>query len=189
MNHITGLAAALILAIGAAAAAPASAAEPFNITSPAFRDGGKMPLKYGAVALPNGKKCAGQNISPPLRWSHVPKGTKSFAITMYDPAGAGGIGVLHWLAYDIPASVHGFAEGETSKPAKTFVGGKNQPGTTLYFGSCPPPGDKPHPYVITLIALDLAPGTLPAGLAHDAFIQAIRGHNLGATTLVGRYGR
>ena len=33
----------------------------------------------------NGFGCTGKNISPALNWSGAPKGTKSFALTVYDP--------------------------------------------------------------------------------------------------------
>ncbi len=96
-----------------------NAAEPFMLTSPAFKDGTPMPKKH-ANNTPGNANCVGENVSPPFAWSNPPAGTKSFALTMVDPEGRGGAGVIHWVAYSIPASVTGFAEGEgASRPINT----------------------------------------------------------------------
>ena len=117
----------------------ASAAEPFTLTSPAFKDG--TPLqKKNSNNTPGNANCVGENVSPPLSWSNPPAGTKSFALTMVDPEGRGGTGVIHWIAYGIPASVTGFAEGEASKPSDKYVGGKGTAGASTYMGPCTPPG-------------------------------------------------
>lgn len=105
----------------------ANAAEPFMLTSSAFKDG--TPLqKKNSNNTPGNANCVGENVSPPLAWSNPPAGTKSFALTMVDPEGRGGTGVVHWVAYGIPASVTGFAEGEVSKPSDKYVGGKGTAG-------------------------------------------------------------
>lgn len=170
-------------------AAPASAAKSkvFNISSPAFKDFG-MLKKKNAGENPKNKNCVGQNVSPPLRWTNAPNSTKSFVITMFDPAGRGGAGVVHWIAYDIPASKTSLKEGEASQASSEFKGGKNIMGQQTYFGPCPPFGDKPHPYVITLIATDLAPGSLQAGMTKDELDKALQGHVIADTTLVARFG-
>ena len=116
----------------------ANADEPFMLTSPAFKDGTPMPKKV-SNNTPGNANCIGENVSPPLSWSNPPAGTKSFALTMVDPEGRGGSGVNHWVAYGIPASVTGFAEGEVSKPSSNYVGGKGTAGggATTYMGPCP----------------------------------------------------
>ncbi len=186
---------ALVLAGAIAAAscllpssqADAAKSKVFNISSSALKDFGMLKKKYAGKSDQN-KNCVGENISPPLRWTNAPANTKSFAIIMFDPAGRGGAGVVHWVAYDIPASKTSLKEGEASQPSNEFKGGKNTPGTTAYFGPCPPFGDKPHPYVISLIASDIAPGTLQAGMTKDELANALNGHVLGATTMVARFG-
>ena len=167
--------------------ADAARAKVFNLTSPGSKDFGMMKKKNAGLN-PKNKNCVGQNVSPPLHWTNAPANTKSFAITMYDPAGRGGAGVVHWVAYDIPASKTSLKEGEASKPSSEFKGGKNIAGVGTYFGPCPPFGDKPHPYVITLIATDLAPGSLQAGMTKDELDKALQNHVLGDTTLVLRFG-
>ena len=168
----------------------ASAADPFMITSPAFKDGTALQKKNagdnppGANPNPN---CVGENVSPPLSWANPPAGTKSYALTMVDPEGRGGLGVMHWIAYGIPGSVTGFAEGEVSKPGPKFVGGKGTNGFGYYRGPCTPPG-APHHYTFTLIATDLEPKELPPGLTRDELIGKLNGHTKGATGLVGLFG-
>jgi len=166
----------------------ASAAEPFMLTSSAFKDGTPMPKKH-ANNTPGNANCVGENISPPLAWSGPPAGTKSFALTMVDPEGRGGTGVVHWVAYGIPVSVTGFAEGEVSKPSDKYVGGKGTAGggATTYMGPCTPPG-APHHYTFILIATDLDPKELPPGLTRDELFAKLTNHTKGATGLVGLFG-
>src|SRR5437867_306477 len=94
--------------------------------------------------------CVGENVSPPLAWSGVPNGTKSFALLLFDPEGRAPAGVSHMVLYGIPADVKGFAEGELSKESPKFVGGKNLMGTGLYFGPGTPPNTDWHHYTWTL---------------------------------------
>jgi hypothetical protein len=166
----------------------AEAAESFILTSPAFKDGTPMPGKHGNNT-PGNANCVGENLSPPLAWSNPPAATKSFAITMVDPEGRGGTGVVHWIAYGISASVTSFAEGEGSKPSSKYVGGKGSAGggATTYMGPCPPPG-APHHYTFILIATDLEPAALAPGLTREELYAKLSGHAKGATGLVGLFG-
>ena len=181
LSHIA--AAALI----AASVLPARAAEPFSIKSSAFADNGAMTKKNGGAVKEN-PNCRGDNVSPPLEWSNVPEGTKSFVLFMWDPEGRFGTGVSHWVAYGIPANVTSLAEGEASKETAKIVGGKNQSGTNLYFGPCPGPGTGLHHYVISVVATDLEPTALKPGLTRDEVITAITGHGKAVSAMVGRLG-
>lgn len=154
-----------------ACAAPAAAQGVFTLTSTTFKDGQLMPRKV-ANANPANPNCVGENVSPQLSWSGVPEGTKSFALLMEDPEGRGGAGVHHWVAYGIPASVTGFAEGEVSKPSDKYVGGKSTQGVGFYSGPCTPPGP-PHHYTFILVATDLDPKELPAGLTREELLAKI----------------
>jgi Raf kinase inhibitor-like YbhB/YbcL family protein len=182
-----GVAAAFLMASTGAGSAADAKPKPFDISSSAVKDGG-MLKKKNAGNNPQNKNCDGTNVSPPLRWSNAPANTKSYALIMFDPGGRGGAGVVHWIAYDIPVSRTGFKEGEASQPATDFKGGKSTPNMDVYFGPCPPYGDKPHPYIFTLIATDLAPGGMKAGMTKDELVTALNGHVLGATNLITRYG-
>jgi Raf kinase inhibitor-like YbhB/YbcL family protein len=170
-----------------AAQAPAADAEPFTLTSPALADGGMLPAKYAGAAP--GRTCGGENVSLPLQWSNAPAATKSFAILMYDPEGGRGIGSSHWIAYGIPATVTSLRAGEASEPPTAYTGGKNSVGTNFYFGPCAAAGATSHHYVISVIATDFEPGKLPPDLTRDAFIQGLRGHGLGISSIVARYSR
>ena len=174
---------ALCLAISATGAK----AEAFTLTSSGFADGG-MLQKKNAADDPT-RNCGGGNVSPPLSWKGAPAKTKSFAILMFDPDGQLGLGVSHWVAYGIPATVTGFAEGETGAPSKKFIGGKGTRGGTLYIGPCPPVGDTPHHYLFTVVALDLAPTALKPDMTREELYAAMAGHALGAASIVGRYAR
>jgi Raf kinase inhibitor-like YbhB/YbcL family protein len=165
----------------------ANAAEPFMLTSSGFKDG--TPLqKKNSNNTPGNTNCVGENVSPPLAWSNPPDGTKSFALTMVDPEGRGGTGVVHWIAYGIPASVTGFSEGEVSKASDKYVGGKGTAGggATTYMGPCTPPG-APHHYTFILIATDLEPKELPPGLTREELYAKLSGHTKGTTGLVGLF--
>jgi Raf kinase inhibitor-like YbhB/YbcL family protein len=168
----------------------ACAAEPFTLTSPAFKDGDVWPSKFaGANPARTNPPCPGQNISPPLAWSNAPPATRSFAILMFDPDGANGLGSVHWVAYGIPPTKTSFAEGEASSAPNDFVAGKNNVGTDHYFGPCGPAGHALHHYVITVIATDLAPDALKPGLSRDELVKELRGHALVPASIVGRYTR
>ena len=181
-------AAGSVIAASAIYAAQAAAPAPFTLTSTTFKDGTLMPAKVANVsnpAMPN-PNCVGQNVSPELTWSGAPEGTKSFALTMVDPEGRGGLGVFHWVAYGIPANVNSFAEGEVSKPTDKYVGGKSTQGVGNYSGPCTPPGS-PHHYTFKIIATDLDPKELPPGLTLPELEQKLNGHAKGAAGLVGLF--
>ena len=97
----------------------ALAADPFNVTSSAYKDGDVWPSKFaGSDPSRTNPPCPGQNVSPPLAWSNAPAETKSFAIVMYDPDGGNGTGAVHWVAYGIPKTKTSLAEGEASASPK-----------------------------------------------------------------------
>jgi phosphatidylethanolamine-binding protein (PEBP) family uncharacterized protein len=97
-------------------------------------------------------------------------------------------GVSHWVAYGIPASVTGFAEGEVSKPSDKYVGGQSTMKLANYFGPCTPPGPSHH-YILTLMATDLEPTALKEGMTRDEAIKALEGHAKGATSLIGTFSK
>ena len=169
------------IAIGAAA--------PFSLTSTTFKDGTMMPQKVANMNQPGANpnpNCVGQNVSPQLSWSGTPDGTKSFAFTMVDPEGRGGLGVFHWVAYGIPPNVTSFAEGEISKASEKYVGGKSTQGVANYSGPCTPPGS-PHHYTFKVIATDLDPKELQPGMTLPELEAKLNGHVKGAAGLVGLF--
>lgn len=130
-------------------AAPALAAG-FTVTSPDIKNGATVPMAQVFT------HCGGGNQSPALSWSGEPAGTKSFAVTMYDPDAPTGHGWWHWTVFDIPAGVHGLAAnagaaGGAGLPNGAAMG-KTDFGFSFYGGPCPPRGPAHH-YVITVYAL------------------------------------
>src|SRR3974390_3133365 len=85
----------------------------FTVTSNSFKDGVCLPKDF-ILSADFGFGCAGGNKSPHLRWSDAPAGTKSFAVTCYDPDAPTGSGFRHLLIVNIPASVNELAEGAGS---------------------------------------------------------------------------
>ena len=179
---------ALTVAFGALCGAhSANAQGVFTLSSTSFKDGERLATKMAGNNKSN-PNCVGENVSPALAWSNPPDGTKSFAILMFDIDGRPPGGVSHWVAYGIPATVTGFAEGEASKQTDKFVGGQSLMKLPHYFGPCTPPGP-PHHYIFTLMATDLEPSALKEGMTRDEVIKALDGHAKGATSLVGIFSK
>jgi Raf kinase inhibitor-like YbhB/YbcL family protein len=170
----------LVLSLGVAHAAV------LKLTSPAVSDDGTLAIK-NACSDKRSPNCVGENISPPLAWSGVPAGTKSFALLLFDPEGRAPAGVSHMVLYGIPVSVTGFAEGELSKPSDKFVGGKSTMGKAVYTGPGTPPNTDWHHYTWTLIATDLDPKALQPGLTRDQLAAALKGHVKGVAGLITRF--
>jgi len=115
--------------------------------------GGQMTLQQ----VLNGFGCTGQNLSPELSWENAPAGTKSFALTIYDKDAPTGSGLWHWVVFNIPAVVTELKQGAGDVSKNLLPAGAIQSVTDFgvpgYGGPCPPQGDKPHAYIITLHAL------------------------------------
>jgi Raf kinase inhibitor-like YbhB/YbcL family protein len=167
-----------------------AAGDYLDLSSPDFEDGGTLAMKYGGNN-PQNPNCTGESVSPALTWKGAPAGTKSFAILLFDTAGRAPLGVVHWFAYGLPPSRTEFKEGEAAQAPSGFLGGKSTMNLPTYVGPCPPKGVKAHPYVFTLMAYDVAPDAIPAGLPPDEFakaVQAAGGKLLQSVSLVSRYG-
>ncbi|VTU12907.1 putative kinase inhibitor [Variovorax sp. SRS16] len=162
---------------------PGTTATGMRVTSSAFADNGRIPAEHAGLG-----DCGGRNVSLPVAWSRLPAKAQSVAVLLSDPDGANGLGVSHWVAYNIPAGRGELKAGE-AEAAAGFTIGPNVAGAAAYRGMCPPAGDLPHHYTLTVVASDLAPGALPAGLTRDALFAALKGHALGGQSVVGLYGR
>ncbi len=167
----------------------ASMAQAFQVTSPDMEQGGTLQ----AAQVFKGFGCEGGNRSPALSWSGEPAGTKSFAITLYDPDAPSGSGWWHWTVVNLPASVHSLPAGAgdatgSGLPAGA-VQGRTDFGVSAFGGACPPAGDKPHRYVLTVWALktDKLPVDAAAPGAMVGFM--LNGNVLGKATLTATYGR
>ena len=187
----TVLAAGGYLAASLSAIPVARAADVLTLSSSALQDNGTLATKNACSDKQRTPNCVGENVSPPLTWSNVPDGTKSFALLLFDPEGRAPAGVSHMVVYGIPADVKGFAEGELSTPSDKFVGGKNLMGVGTYFGPGTPPNTDWHHYTFTLVATDLDPKALPPGLTREelatALINPLQNHIKGSAGLVTRF--
>lgn len=154
-----------------------------KVTSSAFSDNGVIPSEHAGVG-----DCGGKNVSLPVAWTNLPAKAKSVAVLLSDPDGAAGLSVSHWVAYNIAAARGQLKSGEANAGAD-FSMGPNVAGAAAYRGMCPPVGDLPHHYTLTVVASDLPPGTLSAGLGRDALLAALKGHALGGQSVIGLYNR
>ena len=105
----------------------------------------------------NGFGCTGENISPQLSWANAPEGTKSFAVTMYDPDAPTGSGFWHWVVFDVPSNtielVSKAGNMALNLAPKGTIQSKTDFGGNGYGGPCPPQGHGIHQYVFTIHAL------------------------------------
>ena len=127
----------------------------FTVSSKSFKDGDYLPKDF-ILSADFGFGCAGGNQSPHLAWSGAPSGTKSFAVTCYDPDAPTGSGFWHWLVVNIPANVTELAAGAGSAGGKLPAGAlttRTDFGAPGYGGPCPPEGDHPHRYLFTVVAV------------------------------------
>jgi len=78
----------------------AGSAQAFELTSNDIQEGHPMAKTFEYSSW----GCNGENLSPQLMWKDAPAGTKSFAITAYDPDAPTESGFWHWVVFDIPAT-------------------------------------------------------------------------------------
>jgi Raf kinase inhibitor-like YbhB/YbcL family protein len=168
-------------------ATPGPQALRFHLTSPDVKADATVPSAHVYSG------CDGQNVSPALEWHNPPSGTRSLAVTLYDPDAPTGSGWWHWVVFDIPVTATGLPRGAGNPGSGSLPGGaiqsRNDYGEVGYGGPCPPPGDKPHRYVFTLYALktghiDLKPDS---SCAMVGFI--VNANKLGEASFTATYGR
>ncbi len=144
----------------------AGSVQAFQLSSPDMKPGEPMPNRY----LFNGMGCNGENLSPPLSWTGVPEGTKSFALMVHDPdANTGGAGIWHWVVVNIPATVVSLPAGASTADGAKLPSGSRQiandyvgmTGSAAWGGPCPPKGQKAHRYNFTVYALKVDKLDLP----------------------------
>lgn len=160
-------------------------AAPMDVTSPTLRADQPMPRQYTAD---------GRNDSPPLAWSKIPDGTRSFAVICEDPDAGNPPPFVHWVIYNIPPDATALPEALPFEPDQAMpaslagatqgVSGFRRP---FYRGPAPPRG-KVHHYHFVVYALDLDP-EIEKGLTRDELVDEIKGHVLGRGELVATYER
>jgi len=143
-----------IIALTLLIAGAAGAQQGFTLKSDDM--GGQLTISQ----VYSGFGCTGKNISPSLKWTNAPEGTKSFAVTVYDPDAPTGSGWWHWIIFNIPASSTEL-KADAGRPEKKLAPAGSVQSITDYGapgfgGACPPEGDKAHRYVFTVYALKSA---------------------------------
>jgi Raf kinase inhibitor-like YbhB/YbcL family protein len=165
----------------------ALAGAPFSLTSAQLKAGATLTAKQ----VFNGFGCSGENQSPQLAWTNPPAGTKSFAVTVYDPDAPTGSGWWHWVVYNLPAAVRELPEGAGSGAGlpEGAVQGRTDFGAPGFGGACPPAGDKPHRYIFTVHALKVEKLEVPADATAAMVGFSLHATELGKATLTAKYGR
>jgi Raf kinase inhibitor-like YbhB/YbcL family protein len=137
--------------------------------------------------------CSGGNVSPSLTWKGAPSGTKSFAVTVYDPDAPTGSGWWHWVVFNLPPDTTSLPAGAGDPAANKMPAGAVQSrtdfGTPGYGGPCPPSGDKPHRYIFTVYALKTAKLDADANASGALIGFMIHANQIGKGTFTAKYGR
>jgi Raf kinase inhibitor-like YbhB/YbcL family protein len=135
--------------------ASVGAAHALSLTSPDIKPGARISDEQVANIM----GCPGKDVSPALNWSGAPKGTKSFALSVYDPDAPTGSGFWHWVVFNIPADATSLPKNAGDPKAGLMPAGavqiRNDASMPGYLGPCPPKGDKPHHYHFQLFAVDV----------------------------------
>jgi Raf kinase inhibitor-like YbhB/YbcL family protein len=173
---------------GVAVAGVPAAGGRFAISSADFADGMPIPAVHAGVPPACGKIAGAASRPFTLRWQNPPGATRSFVLDVVDrdlPAQYRKLypaGFLHWLVYNIPATARAIGPGAL----QVGTPGKNGAGLVGYTGPCPPKGDPPHRYRITIYAVDL-PRVAGAALTVDRVEAAMRGYVLATARTIGTF--
>lgn len=150
----------------------------FTFSCPTIKDGDVLP---NAQVYDQGDY-GGKNLSPALRWENAPEGTKSFALSVYDPDAPTGSGFWHWYVINIPSHINALPENAGNPEAPSLPAGARQMRNDIaekgFVGAFPPKGDKPHRYIFTLYALGVDNVELP-----DDATTAFTGFNVKANAI------
>jgi Raf kinase inhibitor-like YbhB/YbcL family protein len=159
-------------------AAPAAAS--IQVSSPSFSDNADIPKKHSEYH---------DGVSPAISWTPV-SGAKTYVVIMEDPDAKPTTPFIHWVAWNIPASITQLAEGLQEQPRLTepdgVMQGINSRGSPGYYGPRPPIGDPAHRYFFQVLALDQSISLKP-GADRDTVLMAVRGHVIGKGQLIGKY--
>lgn len=161
----------------------------FQLGSPDIKAGSPIDKKFEF----NSFGCSGENKSPALQWSGAPAGTKSFAVTVYDPDAPTGSGWWHWSVINLPADVAALSADAGAQGGANLPKGASHVridyGVAAWGGMCPPPGDKPHRYIFTVHALKTDKLEIPADATAALAGYMINANALGKASFTATYGR
>jgi len=157
----------------------------FTLTSTTFKDGERWgPAQHsGLFGVPGG-----EDKSPQLSWEGFPEGTKSFAVTVYDPEAPTQSGFWHWVVANIPAGVTSLPEGAGDESGSGLPEGafqlRNDAGVRQFIGAAPPAGHGEHRYFVVVHALDVEDLGIPEDATPAFHGFNMSGHILGRATLL-----
>jgi len=184
-----------VVAQQAPATPPPAPAPSLLISSSSIVDVTAIPTKYTCSATfppPGGPRNISTGISPALQWTNVPKGTASFVLILHDPDAHrpnATTDITHWLVFNIPGDATQLPENVA--PELPLAGGalqgNNMLGKAAYQGPCAGPPAFHH-YTFELLALDTKLD-LPQGATRDQVQDAVKGHVLGSSVLIGLFHR
>lgn len=178
-----------LLGLAIAGASCAASAADLSLSSPDIAPEKIIAEKY----VLNSFGCTGGNVSPALNWKNVPPGTKSLAVTVYDPDAPTGSGWWHWVVYDIPPQLNELPSGIGNSDKPQLPGGGLQGRTDFgkpgWGGPCSRAGDKPHRYIFTLHALSTPKLNVPAAASGALIGYMIHLNEIAKTQFMARYGR
>lgn len=141
----------------------------------------------------NGFGCTGQNISPELHWKNAPKGTKSYAVTVYDPDAPTGSGWWHWVVYNLPVTTNNLITGAGGEKITHLpegaLQGRTDFGSYSFGGACPPKGHGKHHYIFTVHALSIEKIDVPTDASPALIGYMIHANRLAKASFTARYGR
>ena len=162
-----------------------------TLTSANFSDGDYLGNDH-ILSEAYGFGCAGGNVSPQLSWNGAPEGTKSFALTCFDPDAPTGSGFWHWVVVNIPPDI-ALLEAGAGNPGGNLPAGALQVRTDFgapgYGGPCPPEGDHPHRYIFTVFAVSMEELPVTADTAAAVVGFYLNFNTLDKASLMGLYKR
>jgi Raf kinase inhibitor-like YbhB/YbcL family protein len=119
-----------------------SVPDSITVTSPAFREGAQIPVRFACQSE------GGQGKTPPVRWSVASTGVAAQALVLDDPDAPSGA-YVHWVVFNIDATANEILEGVVPRHAEQALSTAHKVG---YTPPCPPKGEL-HRYRFTLYAL------------------------------------
>ena len=153
----------------------------------------KPDATIAAAHVYKGFGCEGGNVSPSLAWKDAPAGTRSFAVTVFDPDAPTDSGWWHWIVFNIPSDVTSLPAGAgdpaSGKAPKGATQSKSDFGQQGYGGPCPPQGDKPHRYVFTVYALKVDRIDAEENASGAKIRSLLEANKLAKASLTATYGR
>lgn len=164
----------------------AAQADDFKLSSSNIAEGQQL----SAAHVFQGFGCKGDNTSPDLSWANAPEGTKSFAVTVYDPDAPTGSGWWHWFAFDIPANVNSLPTAATTNAGVPVdaIELKNDYGAVGFGGACPPPGEV-HRYKFTVHALSVEKLGIDGSVSNALAGFMVNANSIASSTITAVYNR